>query len=109
MKTRRVLIVVMLLLASIPPLWADDLSTAIRQLKEHAAQGDAEAQVNLGLLYSNGQGVPQDYVEAHKWFNLAAANADLPVIRDLAATKRNSLATQMTPVQIAEAQKLARE
>jgi TPR repeat protein len=26
---------------------------------------------NLGALYANGQGVPQDYVQAYLWFNLA--------------------------------------
>ncbi|MFN2150265.1 MAG: SEL1-like repeat protein, partial [Anaerolineales bacterium] len=31
------------------------------------------AQYNLGLMYSKGRGVPQDYVKAHMWLNLAAA------------------------------------
>ena len=34
--------------------------------------GTAEAFYDLGLLYSIGQGVDQDFIEAHKWFNLAA-------------------------------------
>jgi TPR repeat protein len=34
---------------------------------------NAEAQYGLGLLYASGQGVPQDYVFAHMWFNLSAA------------------------------------
>jgi uncharacterized protein len=37
-----------------------------------AEQGDADAQYNLGAMYGNGQGVPQDYKEAVKWFRLAA-------------------------------------
>src|SRR5262245_10539441 len=37
-----------------------------------AEQGYAEGQNNLGALYANGQGVPQDYVEAAKWYRLAA-------------------------------------
>jgi hypothetical protein len=36
-------------------------------------EGDARAQVNLGLMYDDGEGVLQDYVEAHMWFNLAVA------------------------------------
>ena len=28
------------------------------------------------MAYANGRGVPQDYVEAHKWLNLAASRAD---------------------------------
>jgi hypothetical protein len=32
--------------------------------------------VNLGVLFAEGKGVLQDYVEARKWFNLAAAVGD---------------------------------
>ena len=28
--------------------------------------------INLGIMYDNGQGVPQDYKEAVKWYRLAA-------------------------------------
>ncbi len=69
-----------------------------------AAQGLAYAQYGLGVLYENGYGVPQDYVLAYKWYNLAGANGN----KD-AATLRDALAKQMTPVQIDEAEKLARE
>ncbi len=41
-------------------------------LKKDAEGGDAEAQSNLGLMYTTGQGVPQDSAEAVKWFRLAA-------------------------------------
>jgi hypothetical protein len=37
-----------------------------------ADQGHAEAQYNLGVMYYKGQGVPQDYAEAVKWYRLAA-------------------------------------
>ena len=37
-----------------------------------AEQGHARAQYNLGVAYSNGEGVEQDYVEAVKWWRLAA-------------------------------------
>jgi hypothetical protein len=39
---------------------------------ERADQGNAHAQLNLGLMYSRGNGVPQDYEEAVKWYKLAA-------------------------------------
>jgi len=55
-------------------------------------------------MYDEGQGVRQDVVQAHTWYNLAATNGDKP-----AAELRDALAKQMTPAQIAEAQKLARE
>jgi hypothetical protein len=67
-------------------------------------QGDPMAQYNLAYMYANGQGVPQDYIIAHMWFNLAAAAGEKG-----AAKNRDITAMQMTPAQIAEAQKLARE
>lgn len=72
--------------------------------RKAAEQGNAGAQANLGLMYERGQGVPQDYAQAHMWLNLAASRA-----HTAAATKRDEVAAQMTPAQIAEAQKLARE
>ena len=43
----------------------------LKETKAKAKKGDAEAQYNLGAMYANGQGVPQDYKEALKWFRLA--------------------------------------
>ncbi|MGD0101512.1 MAG: hypothetical protein ABSC60_14285, partial [Acidobacteriota bacterium] len=65
-------------------------------------------QCELGLMYAEGHGVPQDYVEAHMWLNLAAsrANGDL---QQRSATGRDLVARLMTAKQIAEAQSLARE
>ena len=37
-----------------------------------AQQGNPIAQFNLGAMYSNGEGVAQDYKEAFKWYQLAA-------------------------------------
>jgi TPR repeat protein len=97
------------------PAWADfqagmdaydrkDYATALREWQPLAEQGNAHAQNYLGVLCDKGHGVPQDYVQAHKWYNLAAANGN----KD-AATLRDELAILMTPAQIYEAQKLARE
>ncbi len=60
-------------------------------------------------MYSMGRGVPQDYVQAHKWFNLAAATHTEKEARDRAVKARDRVAARMTPAQIAEAQKRARE
>ena len=49
-----------------------DYATALREWTPLAKQGDATAQNNLGLMYGEGQGVPQDYKTAHKWYRLAA-------------------------------------
>jgi TPR repeat protein len=43
---------------------------------EAAEQGHAEAQFNLGLMYYNGQGVPQEYKAAVQWFRKAAEQGD---------------------------------
>src|SRR3984893_18645676 len=37
-----------------------------------AAAGDAEAALNLGLLYDLGHGVPQDSSTAYRWYHQAA-------------------------------------
>ena len=39
-------------------------ATALKEMRPLAEQGHADAQFNLGVMYSNGQGVPQDYREA---------------------------------------------
>ena len=44
----------------------------IEELMYGAEQGDANAQVNLGMMYYRGEGVPQDYKTVAKWFRLAA-------------------------------------
>lgn len=44
----------------------------ITELRAQAEQGIAEAQHDLGVLYHNGLGVPQDHEEAAKWFRKAA-------------------------------------
>ena len=41
-----------------------------------AKRGDAKAQCNLGIIYYNGKGVPQDYKEAIKWFTKSAEKGD---------------------------------
>ncbi len=60
-------------------------------------------------MYEKGQGVPQDYVQAHMWYNLAASHFAPGSDRDRAVKNRDIIAEKMTPAQIAEAQRLARE
>lgn len=69
-----------------------------------AAQEDALALAKLGLMYAQGRGVLQDFIQAHMWYNLSAAHGEAR-----SADARDALAKQMTPAQIAEAQRLARE
>jgi TPR repeat protein len=83
---------------------AKDHAEAAVWYRMAAEQGYADAQVNLGNMYVRGLGVPQDYVTAHMWLNLAAASGNKGAVKE-----RDMLAARMTPAQIAEAQKLARE
>jgi TPR repeat protein len=45
----------------------------LQKLKTQSAQGLASAQFNLGMLYANGRGVPQDYTMARNWWEKSAA------------------------------------
>ena len=116
-----------------------DYAAAVQLCRPLAEHGDARAQLSLGGMYYNGQGVQQDYPEAAKWTRRAAeqgytpAQADLGVLywngqgvpQDVvlaymwlslaaahepdAVRKRDLAASQMTSDEIAEAQRLVRE
>ena len=80
----------------------------VSRLREAADRGLASAQASLGELYRDGQGVPQDYVLAHLWFNLAASQSTGEDHEKFSAA-RDDIAAKMTPGQFADAQRLARE
>ncbi len=87
--------------------------------------------MNLGVKYGMGEGVPQDFVLAYMWIILGASRTQPPrpcdatdqielmvceafkpildTFRADAIYNRDELARRMTPDQIAEAQRLARE
>jgi TPR repeat protein len=75
---------------------------ALRWYRLAAEQGNNVAQNNLGVMYGKGQGVPQDFILAYKWYNVAAAGG-----YQTAASNRDIVSRQMTPYQIAEAQRLS--
>ena len=64
------LLIALVVLAGFQPVPAK--TQDLEQLLKDAEQGDAGAQNNLGNRYSNGEGVPQDYQEAVRWYRLAA-------------------------------------
>ena len=86
----------------------DSCNNAARRYRLAADQGQVSAQFNLGLMYGSGKGVPQDDVEAHMWLNLATAQASVEE-RDEYVKERDDVAARMTPEQITEAQRRARE
>jgi nucleoid DNA-binding protein len=81
-----------------------DYPEAMKWLRRAAEHRDASAQYNLGVMYTKGDGVPQDLIQAHLWFDLAAAQGN-----SKAQTARDKIAAELTPSQIAEAQRLAKE
>jgi len=83
---------------------AQDYQEAVRWYRLAAEQGHASGQFSLGAMYTAGQGVLKDYVLAHMWMNLAAAQRVKKAVKG-----RDLLEILMTPAQLAEAQRLARE
>jgi TPR repeat protein len=87
-----------------------DYAEAVKWFRLAADRGDAQAQYNLGLSYAKGETGEPDNVSAYMWFNLAAARfAASDTRRSAAVAGRDVVANKMTPEQIAEAQKRARE
>ncbi|EPI6427090.1 tetratricopeptide repeat protein [Neisseria gonorrhoeae] len=56
-------------------VWAGNVSD-FRENLQAAEQGNAAAQFNLGVMYENGQGVRQDYVQAVQWYRKASEQGD---------------------------------
>lgn len=84
-----------------------DYATALRAWLPLAQQGHATAQFNLGVLYGQGHGVPQDHLQAYLWFTLAAAGLPPGTDREKAGRNRDVAAARLTPAQLAEARALA--
>ncbi|WP_025898758.1 sel1 repeat family protein [Sneathiella glossodoripedis] len=76
----------------------------LSKLTAKADAGSPEEQYRAGLRFAMGDGVPVDLVTAHKWLNLAAMNGVVE-----ARESRAEISMDMSPQEIAVAQKLARE
>ena len=76
----------------------------VSELLKVAEQGNVDAQYNLGRMYANDEGVPEDMVLAYMWWNLAAAQGS-----ENAQDNKDIIEQGMTREQIAEAQRLSRE
>lgn len=81
-----------------------DYALALKTFRSLAAQGNTDAQSNLGTMYSRGRGVAQDPVRAVMWFSLAEAGGE-----STAQTNREVVERRMTPAQIAQARQMARD
>ena len=62
-----------------------DYVAAAKEWRPEAEEGDAPTQYNLGLLYLDGHGVPQDLGEAIKWFKRSASQDFTEAQHDLGA------------------------
>lgn len=61
---------------------------ALQRIRHAAAQGNAQAETDLGILYAHGDGVPQNYTRAFSWYRKAAAQGNATARHDLAALRR---------------------
>ena len=53
-----------------------DYEAALKWYTLAAEQGDSNAQNNLGVMFANGQGVPENFIYAHMWFSISALNGN---------------------------------
>ena len=83
---------------------AQDYQEAVKWYHLAAEQEDEAAQYELGYMYVYGEGVIQDYVLGYMWWNIAASNG-----YEDAKKYIDFVESMMTPEQLAEAEKLARE
>jgi TPR repeat protein len=83
---------------------AKDQVEAVKWFRKAAEQNFAPAQYNLNVCYYNGEGVAKDYVEAYEWLLLAARQGDEDAKKNM-----TELESKLTPEQIAEGQKRARD
>ena len=82
----------------------EDDAKAVYWNRKAAKKGYARAQSSLGNMYYQGEGVLEDYVQAYAWWSIAATQGRKSAKNNKAITKE-----EMTPAQIAEAQKLSSE
>jgi hypothetical protein len=76
---------------------------AVKWFKKAAEQGYAPAQFELGIRYEYGEGVLQDFVLAHMWYNISASKG-----YSKARSALSELTEKMTPESIGKAQDMAR-
>ena len=82
---------------------AQDLAS-LEQMRQAAEQGNADAQLEMGILYEFGFNMPKNDVNALAWYKHAADQGN-----ELAIKRRDLLKSQMKPDEIDAAQKLYSE
>ncbi len=88
-----------------PPNYPESL----KWLRKAAEQRHTAAMGALAIAYKNGEGVPEDNVHAHMWYDLQNSLSAKAYEQNISKQMRDRIAAQMTPQQIAEAQKLTQD
>ena len=84
--------------------------SGVEWMRKSAEEGHANGQASLGEMYHVGRGVSRDNVRAYMWHNLAAQQSLRQGGKSIQYTqRRDAIAQQLTPAQIAEAQRLSQQ
>ena len=79
-----------------------DKAEAVKWFRKSTEQGSVDAQYELGKMYLDGEGVPEDDVESYAWFSVAVANGN-----GIARISLGIAQAELTPEQLSAAQKRA--
>ena len=97
--------IVFLILSLFVPVMAGAQDPALlEQTRQAAGQGDAEAQLEIGILYEFGYHMPKNNVTALAWYLRSAEQGNA-----LAVKRRDQLKSHMTPDEIDAAGVLSKE
>src|SRR5690606_33347212 len=81
----------------------NDIAGTTEWWSRAAAGGDEQAMFSLGFIFAESDRAPRDPVQAHMWYDFAAAHGSAE-----AAYRRDQLARHMSAGEVAEARRLAR-
>ena len=97
--------IVFLILSMVVPVMAgaQDLAS-LEQMRQSAEQGNADAQLEMGILYEFGYHMPKNSVTALAWYLRSAEQGNA-----LAVKRSGQLKSHMTPDEIDAANKLSKE
>lgn len=87
----------------------DDYATAAKWFRKAAEGGHDGAQYKIGKMYVEGLGVQRNFVQAYKWLSLASLATSCHEVAFPARADCVSVAANMTPAQLDEAQTLTRK
>ena len=66
---------------------------SIERIRKKATNGDSKAMLNLGLLYDRGEGVPQSFSDALKWYRLAAEKGEARAMHNIGFMYQKGMGT----------------